>query len=462
LRRSASGTVALFGGGLVIAACSGGTDDSLPTTSAPTAEQDVVAGETPEAAEVIETTSTSTTPQTPESTAAPTTVPGVFADDNGTELGVGVLVSWEGFGQVQSLPISVAVGEANQDIAFEGSPFEFGAGEFDAPFVLTDDGDLTADPVQLRESFVELLDGTIDLVIGPLPASDIAEFTDLAEAAMTPFVAPNYVSDGSAPSANRIDIAGSVDSQLDAIVTEVVAGEYPGIVVVGTVTDPNLSGTAQRFLDAGAAPLLATVPNAEPIADDLAEVVSIVDEVGEGVAVILVSPGVSAAVAQELAGSEAALFAGDISLSRTEVTALDGLDAGQLVVVRRVDDVRRPEQAEFADRLVEFDNGLESTFFSAESYDAYALAALATAQIGRAEAPTLAAGMIEASRTGEPCAALDVCFALIENGIDIDYDGWSGPIELDDAGVATATWFGVQVVDQATGGVASERFVVTG
>ena len=384
----------------------------------------------------------------------------MFADDNGTELAVGVLVSWTGFGQVQSLPISVAAGKANRDIAFEGSPFDFDNGSFDAPFVLTDEGDLTEDPVRLRESFGALMDGTVDLVIGALPPGDIADFTAIAEAAATPFVAPNHVDDGSAPSELRLDIGGSVDAQLAVLVDEIVAGEYPAIVVLGVSGDPTLRLTADRLLDAGASPLLATVGSSDPTPEELAEVAAVVDERG-GTAVVLVSPGASSVVAQELAGADVKLFAGDVSLSRTDAAALDGLDTDQLVVVRRVDDVRRPEQAPFAERLAEFDNGLESTFFTAESYDAYALAVLATAQVGRAETATLVKGMIEASRTGEPCTDLDVCFAFIANGIDIDYDGWSGPIEFDDGGTAQATWFGVQVIDPTTGGVTSERFVLS-
>ena len=442
----------------MIAACNGSGGEVGESDPPVTVSQDVAPVATADPADVLDTTTTSSS--APASTLPPTTVPGVFADDNGTELAVGVLTSWTGFGQVQSLPISVAAGKANRDIAFEGSPFDFDSGSYDAPFVLTDEGDLTEDPAQLRESFGVLMDGTVDVVIGALPPADIADFTAIAEASATPFVAPNYVDDGSVPSDLRLDIGGSVDAQLDVLVGEIVVGEYPGIVVVGVAGDPTLRSITDRLLGAGASPLPATVGSSDPTPEELAEVVAAIEESGDGSAVVLVSPGASSVIAQELAGTDVKLFAGDVSLSRTEAAALDDLGADQLVVVRRVDDVRRPEQAPFAAQLAEFDNGLESTFHSAESYDAYALAALATAENGRAETSSLVTGMIEVSRRGEPCTDLEVCFAFIANGIDIDYDGWSGPIEFDDGGTAQATWFGVQIVDPTTGGVTSERFVL--
>jgi branched-chain amino acid transport system substrate-binding protein len=444
----------LFAAGVLATACSGAGADTTVSDPPASAVHDVAPVDTAGPADGTDTAST--VPSAPESTVPSTTVPGVFADDNATELAVGILVSWTGFGQVPSSPISVAAATASQDIAVGSPLFEFGA-----PFVLTDDSDLTDDPAQLRESFRDLLDGTVDLVIGPLPASHMADFTEIAEGASTPFVVPNYVDDGSVPSDVRLDIGGSVDAHVDVLVAEVVAGEYPGIVVVGASTDPNLRLVAERLVDVGAAPIVATLPGRDSTPDDLAAALAVIETIGDGAAVVLVSPGAAAVVAAALAGSDVALFAGDLSLSRTEVAALDGLNRDQLVVVRRVDDLRRPEQADFANRLAEFDNGLEATLFSAESYDAYALAALAAAQIGRAETSTLASGMIEASRTGEPCTELDVCLALIANGIDIDYEGWSGPIEFDDGGIARATWFGVQVVDPSTGGVESERFVLS-
>ena len=52
------------------------------------------------------------------------------------------------------------------------------------------------------------------------------------------------------------------------------------------------------------------------------------------------------------------------------------------------------------------------------------------------------------------------CLTLAVNGADVDYDGESGPIDLDDAGVATAIWFSIDVVDPTTGGDASSEFVL--
>lgn len=85
-------------------------------------------------------------------------------------------------------------------------------------------------------------------------------------------------------------------------------------------------------------------------------------------------------------------------------------------------------------RLLERDPELWLFFFAAETYDAVVIAALA-AEVARDSSSAAVAAQLAAVTTGgEKCTTFESCKALIDAGVDIDYDGLSGPLELDEAG----------------------------
>ena len=56
---------------------------------------------------------------------------------------------------------------------------------------------------------------------------------------------------------------------------------------------------------------------------------------------------------------------------------------------------------------------------------------------------TIAAGLQEASRGGVKCVSLAECTTVLETQHDIDYDGVSGPVTLDDAGDVAPAYYGI-------------------
>jgi len=92
-------------------------------------------------------------------------------------------------------------------------------------------------------------------------------------------------------------------------------------------------------------------------------------------------------------------------------------------------------EGDFRERLIEAAGGsLDSFSYGAETYDAIITTALA-ATIAESDAGAdIGAELPGVTREGTKCTTFQECADLIEQSEDIDYDGASGPVELDDIG----------------------------
>lgn len=102
---------------------------------------------------------------------------------------------------------------------------------------------------------------------------------------------------------------------------------------------------------------------------------------------------------------------------------------------------------EFQDRLLETDPSLTSFAYSAESYDAVIVSALAAIEAGDDAGDAVAAKIVDVTEGGEKCTDFATCADLLADGTDIDYDGVSGPIELGVTGSPTAASIGIYEYD---------------
>jgi len=98
---------------------------------------------------------------------------------------------------------------------------------------------------------------------------------------------------------------------------------------------------------------------------------------------------------------------------------------------------------DFRERLLEVDPSLTDFSYSAESYDAVIVSALAAAQGGSDDPTTIRDNLQSVTEGGEKCESFADCLALITDGEDIDYDGPSGPITFDDNGDPTEAFIGI-------------------
>ncbi|MFT4298653.1 MAG: ABC transporter substrate-binding protein [Aeromicrobium sp.] len=124
------------------------------------------------------------------------------------------------------------------------------------------------------------------------------------------------------------------------------------------------------------------------------------------------------------------------------------LPAGALVGVKgTIPGAQAPD--EFRQRLLGVDPSLTDFSYSAESYDAVIVTALAAIAADTDKADEVATEIPGVTKEGTKCTTFTDCKALLEAGEDIDYDGVSGPIELGSTGSPTAASIGIYAYDES-------------
>ncbi len=98
---------------------------------------------------------------------------------------------------------------------------------------------------------------------------------------------------------------------------------------------------------------------------------------------------------------------------------------------------------EFKDRLLEVDPKLKDFTYGPETYDAVILSALAAIAAGDDSGTAVGSEMQAVSVDGEECTDFASCAELLADGEDIDYDGVSGPIDLNSTGSPSAATIGI-------------------
>ena len=98
---------------------------------------------------------------------------------------------------------------------------------------------------------------------------------------------------------------------------------------------------------------------------------------------------------------------------------------------------------DFRERLLAVDPALTDFTYSAESYDATIVSALAAIAADSDAGDKIAKEIPGITEGGTKCTTFAECAELLGNDEDIDYDGVSGPIELGELGSPTAASIGI-------------------
>ncbi|GAA3683689.1 hypothetical protein GCM10022224_055290 [Nonomuraea antimicrobica] len=99
---------------------------------------------------------------------------------------------------------------------------------------------------------------------------------------------------------------------------------------------------------------------------------------------------------------------------------------------------------EFRKRLLAADPGLKDFAYAVEAYDSVILTALAAEAAKSDSSKSVAAKMRDVSNApGDKCASFEDCSKLLKAGSEIDYDGLSGPIDLNKTGSPSAASVGI-------------------
>ena len=103
--------------------------------------------------------------------------------------------------------------------------------------------------------------------------------------------------------------------------------------------------------------------------------------------------------------------------------------------------------ASFNNKLKSVDPKLTEFTYGAQVYDATVMAALAATAAGDDSGEAIASKMIEISSGGTKCSSYQDCVDLLGQGEDIDYEGISGPVDLNESGSVSKATIGIQLYD---------------
>jgi branched-chain amino acid transport system substrate-binding protein len=316
--------------------------------------------------------------------------------------------------------------------------------EFDVEVVDRDSGDGETDIA--TQSATELVNGAADVVIGAASSGVSFTFVDQLIAAGVVQISPantspdftDYDDDGwywrTAPS----------DVLQGRVLGNLIVGDGAENVGIIYINDPygiGLEENATTAIEAAGGTVTASVP----YNTGDTQFAAIVDEVlasgPDAVAVIAFEE--TSSIIPELVNTQgfdsAGVYFVDGNLSNSyefpegTLTGAKGTLPGNFAT------------DEFRTRLLEVDPALTDFSYSAESYDAVILSALAAAQGGSDDPTTIRDNLQTVSEGGTKCTVFADCLALIADGEDIDYDGPSGPITFDENGDPTEAYIGTYV-----------------
>jgi branched-chain amino acid transport system substrate-binding protein len=97
----------------------------------------------------------------------------------------------------------------------------------------------------------------------------------------------------------------------------------------------------------------------------------------------------------------------------------------------------------FNDRLLEIDPKLKDFSYGPQSYDAAVIIGLAAIAAGSDNGEAIGAEIINVTKDGTQCSTFEECAQLLEDGEDIDYEGASGPTDMNDTGSPASGTIGI-------------------
>jgi branched-chain amino acid transport system substrate-binding protein len=113
----------------------------------------------------------------------------------------------------------------------------------------------------------------------------------------------------------------------------------------------------------------------------------------------------------------------------------------------------------FAERLEAAFPGTP-TIFSAQFYDCLTIEVLAAQEAQSADPAVYVDHMVSVTKDGEVCTSFEQCYALLQEGKDIDYDGASGPLDFIDSGEPAIGTYDIYTYDASGAPITDTQIVV--
>jgi branched-chain amino acid transport system substrate-binding protein len=393
-------------------------------------------------------------PSTPTPTPTPTPT---FTPSGDGELKIGTLFPSSGgvafIGPAQVAGVNAALREINEAGGVGGKP---------VVVVNRDSGDASTQKVE--ESFADLVNQGVDVVIGPSSSVLAQRLLEPAADAEVPLISPA----ATYPQLTVLDEGGvffrtiaSFPHQALALTQVFEAKEVATVAVVYRDDDPDssLAAALDASLTAAGIDLEALELAADAKPEDLTAAIEKVKK-AEPDAVVLATPDNGDQTKALITQLSAAGYGG-AKLWLTSGNLADysqALPAGLLNGVNGLLDGAETDAA-FQAKIKKEDPGVIDFRYAAEAYDATVLAALAAVLAGDDGGASIARLVPAASIDGIKCTSFGECVDVLRTQPDIDYDGISGSVNLDADGDPARGGYSV-VAYNAENKYARQSFIV--
>jgi ABC-type branched-subunit amino acid transport system substrate-binding protein len=235
------------------------------------------------------------------------------------------------------------------------------------------------------------------------------------------------------------------DTFQGAVLGQMVAGDEHNTAAVLALQDAYGEGLAKTFeaTYTGLGGTVAFNKIYDPKAADYAAEVTAV-KAAKPEALVLIGFDESKKILQELikqgiGPDTLPLYLVDGNLSNT---LAEGLPAGIMEGTKGTTPGAKASD-EFKAALLSINPALTDFSYAPESYDAVNMIALAAQAAGSDSGEAIASKLREISEGGEKCSNFGDCKKLLDEGKDIDYEGQSGPCDLDENGDPAKATMGV-------------------
>lgn len=336
-------------------------------------------------------------------------------------------------GPAQIAGVNAAIREINAAGGVNGAPVEV---------VNRDSGDAATEKAEA--SLADLVTKGVDVVIGPSSSVIAQRLLEPAAEAGIPLISP------AAGSPELTELGAGMFfrttpayGRQGVVLAELLAerdAETVALVYRDDDLGTSLLATAESAFADAEIELVAVKVSGTANATTIAESV----EEAEPDAVVLATPDNGTQTKALITQLKAAGYGG-VKLWLTSQNLADysqALPAGALTDANGILEGADLSDA-FKARIRQEDPGVGNFQFAAEAYDATILAALAAIQAGDDGGASVARALRAASVDGIKCTSFGECLDVLTTQPDIDYDGVSGSVNLDENGDPVRATYGV-------------------
>ena len=344
-------------------------------------------------------------------------------------------------GPAQVAGVELAVREINEAGGVLGKP---------VAVFHRDSGDASTGTIE--QSFADLLTKKIDVLIGPSSSVLAERLLPRTMDAKIPMISPA----ATAPNLTDAHDAGWFfrtipSAALQGSALAEIIGKGAPVNVALVYLDDDSGKAIKATLTAGLTAVKGKLVAAEKFTSSPTDSAPIVVAVAKAKpdAVVLVSPFSTMDQNKALITALTAANFGGAKLWLTSQNLADysqALPAGVLKDANGILEGAEPDAA-FIRRVTTADPSITNYRYAAESYDATILAALAAIVAHDDSGAAIARTLRSVSSGGIKCTSFGECLDALKTESDIDYDGISGPLNLDAAGDPSPAHYGIYRYD---------------